>query len=31
VEKRLKNTTPKLELDGKEASGLLGDVGKKNK
>lgn len=30
VEKRLKNTTPKLELDEREAGGLLGDAGKKS-
>ncbi|MBF5039899.1 DNA damage-inducible protein D [Methylophilus sp. 13] len=29
VEKRLKNATPKLELDEREAGGLLGDVSKK--
>ena len=26
VEKRLKKTTPKLELDGRESGGLLGDT-----
>ncbi len=31
VEKRLKNTTPKLELGEREAGGLLGDVMKKTK
>lgn len=30
VEKRLKNSTPKLELNDREASGLLGDVMKKS-
>ena len=30
VEKRLKNATPKLELDEREAGGLLGDAGKKS-
>ena len=31
VEKRLKNTKPKLELDERSASGLLGDVTGKTK
>lgn len=31
VEKRLKNTTPKLELDEREAGGLLGEAAKKSK
>lgn len=31
VEKRLKSATPKLKLDEREAGGLLGDAGKKNK
>ena len=30
VEKRLKNSKPKLELDEREAGGLLGDVTKKS-
>lgn len=29
VEKRFKNTTPKLELGEREAGGLLGDTSKK--
>jgi len=31
VEKRLKNTTPKLELDGREAGGLLGEAAKNSR
>ena len=31
VEKRLKTTTPKLELDDRDASGLLGDTSEKSK
>jgi len=31
VEKRLKNTTPKLELDEREAGGLLGGATKKSR
>ena len=31
VEKRLKITTPKLELDDRDASGLLGDTGERSK
>jgi len=31
VEKRIKTATPKLELDQRDAGGLLGDAGDKNK
>ena len=30
VEKRIKNTTPKLKLDEREAGGLFGDAAKKS-